>query len=309
MSDTALIAIDWGTSSARAYRVDGAGHLLGSRKAPLGIKQVRNGRLDLALAQSLGDWSAESVPLIACGMIGSRQGWIEAPYVECPASLVALADRVVQTRVERLTIVPGIASVDAAGVPDVMRGEETQLLGAVNAGEHAVLAVLPGTHSKWARVDHGRVVDFTTFMTGELYALLIEHSMLGRLAEGRPDAAAQESFSVGVARGLAAGELAHDIFGARTLALAGTLAPDEVADWLSGLLIGREIRAAREWARRAGADPGTVRIIGDGTLPARYAHALADAGIVAQTGQPDAAAHGLWRIALQAGLVTALQPT
>ncbi len=309
MSDTALIAIDWGTSSARAYRFDGAGRLLGSRKAPLGIKQVRNGRFDLALAQLLGDWSAESVPLIACGMIGSRQGWIEAPYVDCPASLVALADRVVQTRLERLTIVPGIATVDAAGVPDVMRGEETQLLGAVNAGEHAVLAVLPGTHSKWARVDHGRVVDFTTFMTGELYALLIEHSMLGRLAEGSPDAPAQESFSVGVARGLAAGALAHDIFGARTLALAGTLAPDDVADWLSGLLIGREIRAAREWARRAGADPGSVRIIGDGTLPERYAQALADAGIVAETGQPDAAAHGLWRIALHAGLVTALQPT
>ncbi len=309
MSETALIAIDWGTSSARAYRFDGAGRLLGSRKAPLGVKQVRNGRFDLALAQLLGDWSAEPVPLIACGMIGSRQGWMEAPYVDCPASLAALADRVVQTRVERLTIVPGVATVDAAGMPDVMRGEETQLLGAVNAGEHAVLAVLPGTHSKWARVDHGRVVDFTTFMTGEIYSVLIEHSMLGRLAEGSPDAPAQESFSLGVARGLAAGELAHDIFGARTLALAGTLAPDDVADWLSGLLIGREIRAAREWARRAGADPGTVRVIGDGVLPERYALALADAGIVAETGEPDAAAHGLWRIALHAGLVTALQPS
>ncbi len=310
MSDTALIAIDWGTTTARAWRFDSAGQLLGSRKAPLGIKQVRDGRFDLALAQLLGDWNARTAPMIACGMIGSRQGWLEAPYVDCPASLAALADRVVRTRVERLTIVPGIATIDAAGVPDVMRGEETQLLGAVDPGEHGMLAVLPGTHSKWARVDHGRVVDFTTFMTGELYAVLLEHSMLGRLAAGDPDAIAQDAFSRGAARGLAAGELSHDIFGARTLVLAGMLSPDEVADWLSGLLIGREIRAAREWARRAGADPGAVRIIGDGPLPARYELALADAGIVAETAGPDAAAHGLWRIALHAGLVTAaLQPS
>ncbi|MGE5089465.1 MAG: 2-dehydro-3-deoxygalactonokinase [Candidatus Levyibacteriota bacterium] len=310
MSETALIAIDWGSSSARAYRFDGAGRLLGSRKAPLGVRQIRDGRFDLALAQLLGDWRDDVAPMIACGMIGSRQGWLEAPYVDCPASLAALADRVVQTRVEHLTIVPGIATFDAAGVPDVMRGEETQLLGAVDPGEHAVLAVLPGTHSKWARVDHGRVVDFTTFMTGELYSVLLEHSMLGRLAAGDPEVLAQEAFARGAARGLEAGELAHDIFGARTLALAGTLAPDDVADWLSGLLIGREIRAAREWATRAGADPGAVRVIGDGALASRYALALADAGIVAETADPDAAALGLWRIAVHAGLVSAaLQPS
>ena len=310
MSETALIAIDWGTSSARAYRFDGAGRLLGSRRAPLGVRQIKDGRFDLALEELLGDWRSDVAPMIACGMIGSRQGWLEAPYVDCPASLAALADRVVQTRVERLTIVPGIATFDAAGVPDVMRGEETQLLGAVDPGEHGVLAVLPGTHSKWARVDHGRVVDFTTFMTGELYSVLLEHSMLGRLAAGDPEALAQDAFSRGAARGLQAGELAHDIFGARTLVLAGMLSPDDVADWLSGLLIGREIRAAREWATHAGADPGAVRIIGDGALAARYELALADAGIVAETADPDAAAHGLWRIAVHAGLVTAaLQPS
>ena len=310
MSDTALIAIDWGTSSARAYRFDGVGRLVDSRKAPLGIRQIRHGRFDLALEQLLGDWRSATAPMIACGMIGSRQGWLEAPYVDCPVSLTALADQVVQTRVEQLTIVPGIATFDAAGVPDVMRGEETQLLGAVDPGEHGVLAVLPGTHSKWARVDHGRVVDFTTFMTGELYSVLLEHSMLGRLAERDPDAPAQDAFSRGVARGLAAGELAHDIFGARTLVLAGMLSPDDVADWLSGLLIGREIRAAREWAMHAGADSGAVRIIGDGALAARYELALADAGIVAKIADPDAAAYGLWRIARHAGLVAAaLEPS
>jgi 2-dehydro-3-deoxygalactonokinase len=305
LSDTALVAIDWGSSAARAYRLDTGGRILDSRRAELGIRRVRGGRFELALSQLLGSWSADPAPRIACGMIGSRQGWVEAPYVDCPATLAALADRLVRPRGERMLIVPGIATVDAAGMPDVMRGEETQLLGAVDPGEDAVLAVLPGTHSKWARVDHGRVVDFTTFMTGELYAILIEHSMLGRMAAGDPAARAGDAFSRGAARGLGPGSLAHDIFGARTLALAGRLDEDEVADWLSGLLIGREIRAAREWATHAGADSGAVRIIGSNALAARYALALADAGILAETADPDAAARGLWRIALNAGVVEA----
>jgi 2-dehydro-3-deoxygalactonokinase len=142
-------------------------------------------------------------------------------------------------------------------------------------------------------------------MTGELYAILIEHSMLGRMAAGDPAARAGDAFSRGAARGLGPGSLAHDIFGARTLALAGRLNEDEVADWLSGLLIGREIRAAREWATHAGADSGAVRIIGSNALAARYALALADAGILAETADPDAAARGLWRIALNAGVVEA----
>ncbi len=242
MSATALVAIDWGTSAARAYRFDAEGRVQDRRSVALGIKHVRDGRFEAALAKLLGDWSADPAPRIACGMIGSRQGWVEAPYVDCPASLTALADRVVQAPQDALTIVPGIATRDAAGIPDVMRGEETQLLGAVGPDERGVLAVLPGTHSKWARVEHGRVVDFTTFMTGELYAVLIDHSMLGRLAGHEPGRFSRDAFSRGAARGLDEGELSHDIFGARTLALTDVLASDDVADWLSGLLIGREIR-------------------------------------------------------------------
>jgi len=132
-------------------------------------------------------------------MIGSRQGWVEAPYVDCPASLTALSDHLVEVPLGSLAIVPGVATRDAAGLPDVMRGEETQLLGAVGADESGVLAVLPGTHSKWARVEHGRIVDFTTFMTGELYAVLIDHSMLGRIAGHEPGRLSREAFSQGVA--------------------------------------------------------------------------------------------------------------
>jgi 2-dehydro-3-deoxygalactonokinase len=204
---------------------------------------------------------------------------------------------------ESLTIVPGVATRDASGLPDVMRGEETQILGAIAPDEPGVLAVLPGTHSKWARVEHGRIVDFTTFMTGELYAVLVDHSMLGRLAGHEPGHFVRGTFSHGVARGLADGELSHDLFCARTLSLAGELASDEVTDWLSGLLIGREIRAARVWASRAGIDPSIVRIIGSDALVERYDVALGDAGVLAERADDDAAVRGLWRIARRAGLL------
>jgi 2-dehydro-3-deoxygalactonokinase len=306
LSETALVAIDWGTSAARAYRLDANGRVLDRRSVPLGVRHVRERRFESALAKLLGDWATETAPRVACGMIGSRQGWVEAPYVDCPASLAALSDRLVQAPLDALTIVPGVATRDAAGVPDVMRGEETQLLGAVALDEPGVLAVLPGTHSKWARVEHGRIVDFNTFMTGELYAILIDHSMLGRLAGHEPGRFSRDAYSRGVARGLADGELAHDLFGARTLALAGALASDDVADWLSGLLIGREIRGARAWASRAGVDPSIVRIIGSDSLVERYDLALGDAGALAQRAGDDAAASGMWRIAERAGLVSAM---
>ena len=303
MSATALVGIDWGTSAARAYRFDAGGQVVERRDLPIGIRHVRDGRFDAALAKLIAGWDIR-VPRIASGMIGSRQGWVEAPYVECPASLTALGDRLVRVPHDELAIVPGVVTHDAAGIADVMRGEETQLLGSVGRNER-VLAVLPGTHSKWARVEHGRVVDFTTFMTGELYGVLIAHSMLGRLAGHEPGRFMRDAFSRGVARGLAGGELLHDMFGARTLALTAGLRSEEVADWLSGLLIGREVGAARAWAQRAGIDASHVRVIGADALADRYELALSDAGIVAARGVADAAAHGLWRVALHAGIVTA----
>ena len=307
MAGTALVAIDWGTSAARAYCLDAGGGILARRSVALGVRHVRDGNFEAALAKLLDDLPIGLAPRIGCGMVGSRQGWVEAPYVDCPASLTALADHLARAPMDSLTIVPGVTTRDTAGVPDVMRGEETQLLGAIAPDETGVLAVLPGTHSKWARVEHGRIVDFTTFMTGELYAVLIDHSMLGRIAGHEPGRFSHEAFSRGVARGLGEGELGHDLFGARTLALTGALASDDVADWLSGLLIGREIRGARAWALRAGIDPSVVRIIGSSELVARYTAALGDAGALAQCADHDAAARGLWRIAARAGIVSPVQ--
>ena len=303
MAATALVAIDWGTSAARAWCLDGSGEIIARRDIALGVRHVRDGNFEAALAKLIDELPIGLAPRIGCGMIGSRQGWVEAPYVDCPASLTALSDHLTSAPLGSLAIVPGVATRDSAGLPDVMRGEETQLLGAVGPDESAVLAVLPGTHSKWARVEHGRVVDFTTFMTGELFAVLIDHSMLGRIAGHEPGQFSREAFSHGVARGLDEGELSHDLFGARTLALTGALASEDVADWLSGLLIGREIRAARDWALRAGIDSSVARIIGSDMLVERYEVALGDAGVLAERASHDAAALGLWRVASRAGML------
>ena len=298
-----LIALDWGTTSARAYRLGAGGRVLDVRNGTLGVQRLDGLAFPDAFDRLVGEWRDERVPRIACGMVGSRQGWREAPYVPCPASLDRLSQGLVDAGDRDVSIVPGLSTRDASGIPDVMRGEETQLLGAVGPDLPRTLVVLPGTHSKWARVDRGVVLDFITYMTGELYDALLGHTILGRLAGGEPTAGASAAFERGVERGLGAGGLMHDIFGARTLALMGELATGDVAEWLSGLLVGREIRNARTWAQRAGDDASAVLVIGSDALATRYRKALAASGIAATPGPADAAAAGLYRIACAAGKV------
>ncbi len=301
MDEAALIAVDWGTTTARAYRLGRDGALLAWREEPLGISRVSAGGFPAALATLLGDWAGDALPRIACGMVGSRQGWIEALYRPCPASLAELAEALTVAPDGVLRIVPGLLAPDSDGIPDVMRGEETQILGAVEPGE-AVVAVLPGTHSKWAWVDRGTVTGFATYFTGELYAVLMAHSILGRMAAAG-DAEPSSAFDRGVEHGLSSEGLTHDLFGARTLALTGALASDEIGDWLSGLLIGAEIAGAELLLDGQGIARGRVRIIGGDALTLRYERALTRAGFGVERGPPDAAARGLWRIATQAGLV------
>jgi 2-dehydro-3-deoxygalactonokinase len=185
-----------------------------------------------------------------------------------------------------------------------MRGEETQIAGACAERDGAMLAVLPGTHSKWAIVESGRLSSFATYMTGELYAVLLAHTLLGRMADlAKPSAVPPgPGFARGVERGLADAGLSHVIFGARTLALMGDLAPFDVPDWLSGALIGHEIRSARAFAREHGTDASEVTVIGADAIVARYAGALAQAGVAAHPGPTDAAARGLFEIACRAGI-------
>lgn len=307
-TDTALIGLDWGTTSLRAFRLAADAGVLERREAAKGILAVSDGRFADTLEEVAGDWlrAWPTVPVIASGMIGSRQGWREVPYVPCPADGPAIADGIVTIdgpRDREVRLVPGLSLRDAAGIPDVMRGEETQILGALTAtGGTDGVFLLPGTHSKWAWVEGGRIARFATFMTGEVYAVLSKHSILGRLMTG--DAIDATGFADGLERarhaaGRPPGALLHEIFSARTLALMGDLPGSAVPGYLSGLLIGAEVNAALA----ATGSTGQVTILGGAGLADLYGRALADAGAAARVGEPDAAARGLHALAVAGALI------
>jgi 2-dehydro-3-deoxygalactonokinase len=309
MSRAALIGLDWGTSSFRAFLLAADGTVLDRRAAAKGIMQVAGGAFEAVLTEQVGDWhsAAQKMPVIASGMIGSRQGWVEAPYAPCPAG----AAEIVQALARHVTaggatihFVPGLSCEGADAVPDVMRGEETQILGLLADQPEARLALLPGTHSKWARLDQGRVVGFATFMTGELFSVLRQHSILGRLMQdgpGDPDAFARGT-RYGLLKVSAAGGLLRRLFSARTLGLFERLPPESLADYLSGLLIGSEIREAMGAVGEA-AQGEPVRIVAGPELAARYRTALALAGLPATIVEGEPAAKGHAAIARAAGLL------
>ncbi len=297
-----LIALDWGTSNLRASLLGEGGRVLETRAAAGGVMAVPEQRFEAALSALAGDWiQAHRCPLVASGMIGSRQGWREAPYVECPAALARVAASLVRVELAggpTLHIVPGLACIGPDGQDDVMRGEETQLWGAALAPGSC--CVLPGTHAKWAWMGEGGTVRaFQTFMTGELYAVLVQHSILGRLMQqghARPQA-----FEQGVELGLSEhANATHVIFAARTAGLMGRITPEGLPDFLSGLLIGIEIGSATRHAA-----PASVAVLGDEALSARYETALSLAGIGHRRVRSDATTRGQWLVAQAAGLVDA----
>lgn len=306
----ALIAIDWGTSALRGWLMSVGGAILDRRASPHGIMAVAAGGFGAVYREFTAAWrdAVPHLPALAAGMIGSRQGWIEAPYATCPAGFADLVERCVAVgeRDARLGVVPGLSWQAPDGMADVMRGEETQVFGALADAERDGLFILPGTHSKWARVEAGRIVAFATCMTGELFAVLRSHSILGRMmpADGSmthdPDA-----FDSGVVDGLAYGhELPRRLFGVRTRGLFGTLGEAAAPSFLSGLLIGAEIRALRA-AGGIGEGAGTATLIGDATLCRRYADALSRAGLATRVAGADVTPRGLWCLARAAGMIAA----
>lgn len=287
-----MIAIDWGSSSLRAYLLDDDGRVLETRRDARGILGC-DGRYAEVLVELVGDWPGE---IFLSGMIGSRNGWIELPYLSAPADAEAFAAAMHRHEIapwpgRGLWFVPGLAcGTGEDAVPDVMRGEETQLIGLaalLGSGRH--LACLPGTHSKWAWLDAGRLGDFATVMTGELYAVLRQHSLLGRLMRD-DDGFDQAAFLQGVDYSATPDGLSHQLFGARTLALFGKLSDTAAPAWLSGLLLGHEIR------HRQGL-PAQVHLVGSAALATRYGIALAHLGIQACAHGEDLAAAGLYRLA------------
>jgi 2-dehydro-3-deoxygalactonokinase len=197
-----MLAIDWGTSSLRCYRLDKAGNIIDQRSSAKGILSVAEAKFAEALETEAGDWiAAGENPIVMSGMIGSRQGWTEASYAECPAGLAQIAGKLKEVRWagNRAWIAPGLSCRDRSGVRDVMRGEEMQILGVLDElgpGEHQIC--LPGTHSKWVQVGSGRIERFRTHMTGEVFAVLKAHSILGRMMKG--EEIDEAAFLDGVAR-------------------------------------------------------------------------------------------------------------
>jgi 2-dehydro-3-deoxygalactonokinase len=311
MPQARLIALDWGTSSLRACLLGGGGAVVESRQQPWGILHLPAGGFAAALQGVAGDWLAAmpELPVIASGMVGSAQGWREAAYAPCPADGRSLAAQLLAFEPwpgVRLHIVPGVRLTGER--PDVMRGEETQVVGLV-AREPALAAraalVMPGTHCKWVQVQGGAITAFNTYMTGELFALLAQHSILGRPAREAGGAAATDAaFERGVAavRAHAAGATPL-LFSARTLVLGGQLAAADSLEYLSGLLVGEEIRCATQaWPE---ADDAPRVLVGDAALCERYRRALNGFGLPSRAAADGAATAGLWQIATQAGLLRA----
>ena len=291
----ALIGVDWGGSSLRVYRFGGDGGVAERRASNHGVATIEGGRFADALGDLIADWAESGgARLILCGMVGSRQGWAEADYIACPTDLSALAARLLpfDTPFGPALIAPGL-STDHGGRLDVMRGEETQFLGALSTPDWSGVIVHPGTHAKWATFDGGRITGFRTWMTGELFALLREQSVLRLLMQdGSHDDAA---FDLGVSRGLADSAITSLMFSARTEGLFGRIAPTALPSYLSGLLIGSEVADGLIDVPRS----ARLMLVGDARLMALYRRAFGLAGradLEIMDGDL-AVTRGLWRLA------------
>ncbi len=277
-----LVAVDWGTSALRGARFDPQGRRLEQRHFPRGILTVAPGEFPAVFKECFGDWMQDSQTLcLLSGMVGSRQGWQEAAYCPCPAGFAELGQHLLWLQPGRLAIVPGLSVQQHDGLPfaqhDVMRGEEVQIFGALSlAGVQDATVVLPGTHSKWAQVAQGRITGFRSFMTGEVFALLSQHSILSRTLVA--DAPWHEAtFSDAVLLAQRTPSVLSSIFATRTLALFNTLPAERHPSFLSGLLIGEELRAMQAHHSRA------LLLVGSAALCLRYQCALQALGLNAQS--------------------------
>ena len=279
-----MIGIDWGTSSFRAFRFAPDGTVAERVETAQGIMHTQD--FPNVLRDAIRHWTG---PVLMSGMIGSRQGWVEAAYLPCPTDAEGLAAALVRVPGEaEIWIVPGLTCLDTGGMPEVMRGEETQIVGAAAEG----LVCLPGSHAKWARVRNGMVMGFETYLSGEAFAALRGGTILGRMMEEAPHDA--QAFAEGVARSGDQGHLLHHLFGVRALGLFGRLAGSGAASYLSGLLIGHEVRSAMQ--------PGElVTLLGAPALCSHYETAITALGGQAVIGPADAAALGLQAIGRMAG--------
>ncbi|WP_411755498.1 2-dehydro-3-deoxygalactonokinase [Serratia sp. (in: enterobacteria)] len=273
MSDS-FIAIDWGSTNLRAWRYE-RGECVDSVQSQAGVTRLGDRSPQQVFTELMTRW-AEPLPVVMAGMIGSNAGWLQVPYLSCPTRLTQVVTQLTvikQALPVKTWIIPGIC-VERADNYNVMRGEETQLIGAY-AEQPAALYVMPGTHSKWVQMDGDTLVDFRTVMTGELHHLLLNHSLIGvGLTEQQPD---PQAFACGLETGLNEAHLVRRLFETRAAHVLGKLEKSAVSDWLSGLLIGNEVaQMQRQYPLPADT---ALTVIGNPTLGKRYAQALELAGI------------------------------
>lgn len=288
---SSLIAVDWGTSSLRAALLGADGEVREERSVPRGIMSVPPDGFRDVFDVLCGDWLRAGGRALICGMAGSRQGWREVAFRGCPADVDSLAQGVLWIEPGRIAIVPGLACT-RGDVPDVMRGEETQVMGALRLlGAADAALILPGTHSKWVHAQGGCIVGFATFMTGEVYGLLRTHSILSRMMPAEDGPLDEAAFLRGVDHACARGNLLAAAFSARTLALFDRMDTAALPSYLSGMVIGEELRG------QATAHSGTLVLVGARPLTRRYALALARLGAQAQAIGPEATWAGLQAIA------------
>jgi 2-dehydro-3-deoxygalactonokinase len=263
-----FIAVDWGTTNRRAYLIDSAGKQTDEFEDGKGVLSVPDGGFAAAIAEireKLGD-----KPLLLAGMIGSNRGWKEAPYVPCPASIDDLVSKLVWAG-EREAIVPGVSYI-GNGRADVMRGEEVQLLGAVAADLVASDGLLchPGTHNKWTSLHDAEIQSFQTVMTGELFSLLKEHSILSDLLKGPVDD--NDVFRQAANHAIFNESLPAELFSARASVLLGQMKREDAASYVSGLLIGTDVRIGLSVPTSA-----QIAVMGRPELTRLYAAALGEA--------------------------------
>ena len=291
MPNPRFLALDWGTTNLRAWVVNDDGGVGAGRDFPLGVARLPAGEAARRFREEVRPaLQAETLPALLCGMIGSTLGWVEVRYQDCPVDLAALAAGLHHVAGEQppVAIVPGVRGVRPDGAPDVMRGEETQILGWVamaperSRGVHVVCH--PGTHAKWVLVRDGRIERFVTAMTGELFDVLGKHSVL-RAAEGEADDAA---FDLGLEAAGDGAALASRLFTVRSRVVGGDLPPSKARSYLSGLLIGAEVAATP--ALLAAPSGAPLHLLGDPKLCALYARALSQRGTTAEVCDGEAAA-------------------
>jgi 2-dehydro-3-deoxygalactonokinase len=293
-----FIALDWGTTSFRAYEVNAEGKVVNEAAAPEGILAVKDGKFEETLESHIGSWN-KALPVVASGMITSRQGWVECSYAESPASASDLAKSITRratTSGRAVHFITGLHYASPTIGHDVIRGEETQVLGSLSTG--ATHFVTRGTHCKWIDVQGQKISGFSTYMTGESFAIFKQHSILGRLMKDGPEN--EPAFKRGVETAFAdpAG-LLHALFSVRSLGLFDEIAPGNLASYLSGLLIGHEVAHA---TNGHGKDAKYV-VLGSPAQAATCIMALKLAGLKVEQGDPLSAIAGQRIIAHEAGII------